>query len=364
MNEQNYKMTRRHLLRLLGLGAAAIGTARVAGNHGIPLVKTGVMAFQEPAENMPGPAKVSVVKGNDCRDNTYQSLMKLEDEIMASLEGKKRILLKPNFVQTSTPLCATNADSVRGILDFLKPRWKGPIVIGESTASRDGTGAGFKNYGYLPLEKEYGVTLTDLNEGSAVTWYAIGQGNAPVPVRILSTFYDKDQYLISAAKMKTHDRVLVTLSLKNILIGAPQNKYGERNYKSSMHQTGRVRSKDTILHYNMFSLAREIFPDLGVIDGFEAMEGNGPVGGTPVDMRVSMASLDSLALDTFAASSMGFDPTQILYLSSMNEAGMGQGNMDQIQVLGPALEDIQKSFQPSTRLIEPYGLGPTAYTEH
>jgi uncharacterized protein (DUF362 family) len=350
-------MNRRHLLKLLGFGAAALGTARVAGSYSIPMINTGGIAPQEPSTKPAGMAKVSVVKGNDCRDITYQSLMKIEDEIMASLEGKKRILIKPNFVQTSTPLCATSADSVRGILDFLKPRWKGPIVVGESTASRDGTGAGFKNYGYLPLEKEYGVTLTDLNEGDAITRYAIGQGNAPLPVQMLSTFYDKDQYLISAAKMKTHDRVLVTLSLKNILIGAPLNKYGEYNFKRNMHQTGRDRTKDTILHYNMFNLAQEIYPDLGVIDGFEAMEGNGPVGGTPVDMRVSMASLDPLALDTHAARAMGFDPTQILYLSAMNEAGFGQGDADKIQILGPALEDIQKSFQPSTRLIEPYGLG-------
>jgi len=274
MNFDHSNIDRRHLLKLLGFGVVALGTAKIHGAISFPY--EGRSTWPNPLKNIPKPATVSVVRGNNCRDNTYQSLMKIEDEIMASMEGKKRILVKPNFVKTDVPLCATNVDSVRGILDFLKPRWDGPIVVGESTASEDGTGIGFKNYGYLPLEKEYGIKLSDLNEGGTAIHYAIGPDNAPVPVHILSTFMDRDQYLISAAKMKTHSRVLVTLSLKNILLGAPCNKYGKFNYKRNMHLTN-SRTKNTILHYNMFSLAQEVYPDLGVIDGFEAMEGNGPV---------------------------------------------------------------------------------------
>lgn len=348
-------MDRRHLLKLLGFSVAAIGTTRVFGTNQAPVDLRSGQTLSDPFLKRSDISKVSVVKGNDCRDITYQSLMNIKDDIMASLEGKKRILVKPNFVVTNQPLCATSVDSIRGILDFLKPRWRGPIVVGESTASADGTFTGFKNYGYLSLEKEYGIKLSDLNEGSTVIHYAIGENNAPVPVLLNSTFADPDQYIISAAKMKTHDRVLVTLSLKNILLGAPRNKYGIFNYKRNMHQT-KGKSKNTILHYNMFNLAQKVYPDLGVIDGFEAMEGNGPVRGTPVDMRVSMASLDPLALDTFATRSMGFDPAQILYLSSMNKAGMGQGDLEKMQIIGAGLDEIQYKFRASTNLLEPYGL--------
>jgi uncharacterized protein (DUF362 family) len=358
MNREHSRMDRRQLLKLLGLGAFGMGTLKVYGHVISPLLYEEQNPESAPLKKILDPSTVSVVRGNNCRDITYQCLMKIEDEIMASLEGKKRILVKPNFVSTDVPLCATSVDSVRGILDFLKPRWNGPIVVGESTASRDGTTAGFRNYGYLSLEKEFGIKLTDLNAGATVIRYAIGPGNAPLPVPIISTFFDRDQYLISAAKMKTHDRVLVTLSLKNILMGAPHNQYGVNNFKRNMHKAAsRTRSKDTILHYNMFSLAQEIWPDLGVIDGFEAMEGNGPVGGTPVDMRISMASLDPLALDTLATRIMGFDPSQILYLSSMQMAGMGQGDPEKIRAIGPPLENIQRNFRPSTGMMEPYGLG-------
>jgi len=86
------------------------------------------------------------------------------------------------------------------------------------------------------------------------------------------------------------------------------------------------------------------------------MEGNGPVGGTPVDARVAMASLDSLAMDTLATKLMGFDPTQILYLTSMAEAGMGQGDLSKIEVLGTPPEQCQYHFKPNQRMIAPYGL--------
>ena len=31
-----------------------------------------------------------------------------------------------------------------------------------------------------------------------------------------------------------------------------------------------------IIHFNMFHMAQEVYPDLAVIDGFTGMEGDGP----------------------------------------------------------------------------------------
>lgn len=299
-------------------------------------------------------AKVSLIKGNDRRDIVYQALKNIEDEVLASIEGKKKILVKPNFVATNRELCATHVDAVRGILDFLKPHCKLPITVGESTASRAGTFEGYTNYGYLPLEKEYGVKLVDLNKQPCVYRYVFGKGHKPTPVRIITTFLDPDTYVISAAKMKTHDRAVTTLSLKNVLLAAPMNDY-KTNDKWQIHSEYNF-SPQALIHFNMFHLAQEIYPDLGVIDGFVGMEGRGPVGGTPVDARVALASLDPLALDVLTTKLMGFDPNKIMYLTSLAEAGMGQGDLSKVTVLGTPAEECQFHFQPHPRLIEPYGL--------
>ena len=283
----------------------------------------------------------------------YKALKNIEDEVLASI-GNKKILIKPNFVSTRRELCATHVDAVRGILDFLKPHCKQQITIGESTASRTGTFEGYTNYGYMALEKEYGVKLVDLNEQPWVYRYVFGKGHQPLPIRIISTFLDPDTYVISAAKMKTHDRAVTTLALKNVLLGAPLNDY-KNNDKPLTHMEYNFSPK-AIIHFNMFHLAQEIYPDLGVIDGFVAMEGRGPVGGTPVDARLAMASLDSLALDMLATKLMGFDPSKIMYLTSLAEAGLGQGDLAKVNVLGTPADQCQYHFKPHDRIAEAYGL--------
>jgi uncharacterized protein (DUF362 family) len=355
MTSNKNHLNRRDVLRGLGIGAVglalgrnAFGPARSFAAPGSPLVANNQL-YQKEAPI----AKVALIKGNDRREIVLQALKKIEDQILSSI-GSKNILIKPNFVVTNRQLAATHVDAVRAILDFLKPYYEKQILIGESTISKEGTFDGYNNYGYLPLEKEYNVKLIDLNHQPWQYRYVFGQGHRPTPIRIISTFLDPDLYIISAAKMKTHDRVLTTLSLKNVLLGAPLNDYN-KNDKPLTH-TAYNFSREAVLHYNLFHLAQEIYPDLGIIDGFEAMEGNGPTAGTPVDARIALASMDPLAMDILATKIMGFDPSQIMYLSAMAEAGMGQGDLDKIEVLGTPLAQCQYHFKPNEKMVEPYGL--------
>lgn len=373
-------MNRRQVLKTLATGIVGIGVSGY--KYVIPKSKSSSLPVyashgkKATFKKVLKSSNVSVIKGNDARDNTFKALKNIEDEIMTSLEGKKRILIKPNFVIVENPLCATSADSVRGILDFIKPRFKGPIEIGESTISgATGFGfastsattfTGFKNYGYLPLEKEYGVKLTDLNLEPTINHFIFNpDGSKPQRIRIISKYLDRDQYIISAGKMKTHNVVLVTLSLKNTLMGSPVNNYNTQNDKALMHgwnlhnfKLGMMPkiTKDDILHFNLFMLSQIVYPDLGVVDAFTSMEGDGPINGTPVNTRLALASVDPLALDTLGTKIMGFDPTQILYMSSMNEAGLGQGDLDKIKVLGANLDDCLFKFKPNEGLIDTYGL--------
>jgi len=350
--------SRRELLKGLGVAAAfgslglRPGWVRAQGEaQAQKAVESGGRLFTPYAKA----SKVSIVKGNDRREIVLQALKNIESEVLASIGEKKKILVKPNFVSTTRALAASHADEIRGILDFLKPHFKGEIVVGESAPSRNGTFEGYQNFGYMALEKEYGIKLVDLNKEPWVYRYVFGKESRPIPIRIISTFLDRDTYIISAAKMKTHDRTVTTLSLKNILIGAPLND-GKKNDKGLTHLEYSFTPKET-LHFNMFHLAQEIWPDLSVIDGFEAMEGNGPVGGTPVDAKVALASLDPLALDTLTTKIMGFDTSKIPYLMAMAEAGMGQGDLTKVQVLGTPVEQCQYKFKPNEKIIESYGLG-------
>jgi uncharacterized protein (DUF362 family) len=154
--------------------------------------------------------------------------------------------------------------------------------------------------------------------------------------------------------MKTHNIVLVTLSLKNILLGAPLNDY-KKNDKSLMHTNLNTTAND-ICHFNMFHIAQEVYPDLAVIDGFEAMEGKGPAWGTPFEARIALASRDAVAADTLATKVMGFDPKKINYLTAMDEAGLGQGDLEKIKVLGTPLDQCLYHFKVDEKTAEIYKL--------
>jgi uncharacterized protein (DUF362 family) len=354
MADRQNNLDRRSVLKVIGLGTLGLAagqktfapTIARAGAGGITSPRRRL--FQKATET----AKVALVKGSDRRDIVYRALKNIEDQIVPAI-GNKKILIKCNFVTGNRQLAATEVDAVRAILDFLKPHYTRQITIGESLAFNGPTPVAFMNYGFLPLEKEYNVRLVDLNTTPWQYRYVFGRGHKPIPIRIISTFLDPDLFIISAAKMKTHDRVVTTLSIKNVILGAPLNDY-KNNDKWLTHSVYNF-SREAVLHFNMFHLAQEIYPDLGVIDGFVAMEGNGPVGGTPVDARIALASMDPLAMDTLATSLMGFDPAKIMYLTAMNEAGFGQGDLDKIQVLGTPVDQCRYKFKMHERLVEPYG---------
>ncbi|HWC95339.1 MAG TPA: DUF362 domain-containing protein [Candidatus Sulfopaludibacter sp.] len=334
--------SRRHFLAGFAVSAAAAG-AQVAEAPALYRRRGGRRLYQSADD----PATVALIKGNSRRENIYKSLKLIEDDVFAAI-GDKQILIKPNFVQTSKPLAATHADAIRGILDFLTPHYKKQILIGEATATQEGTFAGYQNYGYTDLVRDYPVKLIDLNLGNYQYRYTLGEKNAPVPIRICSSFLDPNLFLISAAVLKTHGFASVTLSLKNMLLGAPINDY-KKSDKGQMHR-GPHGEPDDILHFNMFHLAQEVFPDLAVIDGFTGMEGDGPSRGTPVDSRIALASLDPVAADTLGAQLMGFDAAKILYLNSMAAAGMGQGRLDRIEIKGSRIEDCSYRFKNSPLL--------------
>ena len=68
------------------------------------------------------------------------------------------------------------------------------------------------------------------------------------------------------------------------------------------------------INYNIFTLSSVLHPHLAVIDGFEGMEGTGPVHGAPISQKVCLTSLDWLAADRIGAELMGVDVEKIGYL--------------------------------------------------
>jgi uncharacterized protein (DUF362 family) len=344
MTIQN-QTNRRQFLKLSFLGG---GTA-LAG----PWSLRHVLA----AEAEPVPAhfasRVALTTGGDRAELAFKGL-KLFDRQIAAAIGNKRVIIKPNNVSIDTQLAASHAENLEGILEFLKSIGKRDVAIAEAAANGP-TFEGFANFGYNRVAEKYGAKLLDLDQEGFQVLYCFDETDfRPHPCRMSKVLLDPDCFIISAAKFKTHDRVVATLSLKNIVVGAPikdpgfrwgGGKAGAKNDKAITHGNG-FRG----INYNLFALAPKLHPHLAVIDGYEGMEGEGPVGGTPVPHRVCVVSPDWLAADRVAVELMGIDFANVGYLNYCGEAGLGESDLKKIEILGPALRDHVRSYKLAANL--------------
>ena len=292
---------------------------------------------------------VAITTGNNRADLAFRALQPFAKQIRQAI-GKRRVILKPNNVAIDIQLASTHVDTLEGVLEFLKSiRKLDNVAIAESAASGP-TFNGFENFGYLRLADKYPVKFIDLDkEGSEVLYVFDERDFKPHPVRFSRVLLSPDSYIISVARMKTHDRTVVTLSLKNIIFGAPlkdegfafgkNRKEGSRSDKSIVHGGG-IRG----INYNLFDLAPRLHPHLAVIDGFEGMEGNGPNNGTPVDHRVCVASTDWLAADRVGVELMGVDFAKVGYLNYCAQSGFGVSDLSKIEIIGESISNHIKPY--------------------
>lgn len=272
--------------------------------------------------------------------------------------GRKKVLIKPNMVIAESPNCETDPDAVRAVLDFIRDHTRAEVYVGESTADRQTeTMVCFEQYGYFPVRDEYKVELVDLNKQPCQKRFILGENNQPNPINVISAFLDPEVFIISVPRMKVHGTAYVTLSLKNVLMAAPQNDYTHpeldwmTGHKYAMHVDANSGPDDP-LYYNLFLLSQHVFPDLAVIDGFEGMSDRGPMGGRMVDSHVAVTSLDALAADVIGTRVMGLDPGKAPYLNFIREAGIGQGDPEKIDIIGTPLTDCIYQYNPPRRWAE------------
>jgi uncharacterized protein (DUF362 family) len=290
-------------------------------------------------------AKVALVKGESRRKNIYEALVSIDDQIRPGLKGKKRVVIKPNCVSDSFQLAASHADALNGILDYLEPRFRGPVVIAESSAG-DSLQA-FEHFKYTQLASErkaQKISLVDLNrEGKYQVISVVDNDLHPVPVRLAAALVDPDAFVISAAMLKTHNAVVATMSTKNMLLGAPLHSPEPRGWSDKRKYHFSVRHT----HYNMLLTAQKIQPywGLAVIDGFEGMEGKGPAWGTPVHSQIAIASTDFIAADRVGLEAMGVNPEWVGYLRYCAQFGLGQYDLSKISIVGPSIASVAKKYQ-------------------
>ena len=345
--------SRRNFFHLTG-AAALVGAAgefrlNAQQQYPAPVPATPIFPYSDRAP-------VSLVKGDDRRKNVLDALLAVDREVRPAMARKKYVLLKVNNVNTQKQLAATHVDAIRGILDYVAPRFKGPVVIAESSSGD--TLEGFDNYKYaqvIPEYKKLNIKLIDLNREAKYQIFPIVDGNIrPIAVRLAARLQDPDAFIISAAMLKTHDAVVATGSVKNMVLGSGLHSIPSESQKWSdkgkFHASAVMKiggENHHAMNYNIAITAKHLRPSWGVavLDGFEGMEGDGPVRGTPISMKIAVAGPDFLAVDRVEMETMGVPSYAVGYLQYAAELGVGQYDLSKIDIRGEKPETVKKTFK-------------------
>ena len=343
--------TRRNIFQMAGVAAATMLGSRIVPAQQPKIDQEAMKGFMRTnSEPFPALAKrstVAIVQGDNRRKMIYESLLAIDEQIRPVLKTKKSVVIKPNNVSTNIQLAATHADTLRGILDYLAPRFKGPVYFAESSAGN--TMEGFENFKYTQVAAEHRsqkVGLVDLNEEARyVVLPLIDFDMHVVPVHLAARLLDPDAFVISAAMLKTHNMAIATLSMKNMVLGAPLHQGPKDTKRWNDKRRYHVGIRQSL--YNFFLTAQKMQPywGLAVIDGYEGMEGNGPSMGTPVASRIAIASTDFIAADRVGAEAMGIDPNWLGWLKYSGEVGLGQWDLSKIDIRGPQIATVQKKYR-------------------
>lgn len=292
-------------------------------------------------------ARVGLARAGNRRANVFQSLELVREDIEPKLA--EQVLLKPNFLSNTNQLASTHPDAIRGAIDFLlsTPTPPQEIIIAEG-GNEDFSGQTFANFNYPALQDEYEVPirLVDINEETdweETTIYMAG--GVETIVRMPKIVLDCP-CTISVAVAKTHDVCVVTLAQKNMIMGTLHKEDRIKMHGYPSHAERILPSEAQVLNVNLIRLAQYLKPDIGIIDGTEGLQGNGPGGTDVVELAAAAASTDVFAVDAVMAKAMGFEPMELGLLHYANILEYGVADLERIEVLGTQIAEIAQVFTP------------------
>lgn len=291
--------------------------------------------------------RVGLARRASRRDNIFQALDLVREDVTPRL--KEQVLVKPNFLSGSNQLASSHVDAARGVIDFLltTPNPPDEIIIAEG-GNEDYSGAAFDNFNYRSLSHEYDIPikLVDLNQETEwQTTEIILADNSPYRVHMPKTVLDAP-CTISLAIAKTHDVCVVTLALKNMIMGTIRKVDRVKMHGFRSHNERILPDEAQVLNINLIRLARFLTPDIAVIDGTLGLQGNGPGGEDAVNLGAAAAGVDVYAADAVMAKAMGFEPLELGLLRYGHDLGLGIADLNQIEVLETQIAEVQKNFKP------------------
>jgi len=266
-----------------------------------------------------------------------------------------KVYVKPNAVHFS-PGAYTDAAVVDALLGWLRDHGFRRLALIENSTHGVATRLVFAVTGYDRIVRRHGAEAVYLDEGRTVPYTLEGESTpVRIPRRLSDTFIDTARrpgnFYLSLPKLKTHSMATVTLGVK----GQQAFPIDEDRMHLHNHET---------LHLRLARLYRMVQPDFCIIEGVSAtFNGHVPpralLAESSAPLNVLVGGRDTVAVDAVGARVLGYSVEEVEHLRLVAEWGLGEGRLDNIDVVGdlgrfntryPYV--ILRRFRPDLHIVE------------
>lgn len=284
---------------------------------------------------LPNFSGVHIARADDYNANLADILHKQFEHFRAHvpLQGK-RVVLKPNLVEWHRDkVINTNPQVVAAVIELCRREGAGEIIVAEGPGHCRNVEYLVAASGLGEVLARHGVPFVDLNHDEPVKTPNMGRLTG-LEYLYLSRTIATAEVVISLPKLKTHHWAGATLSLKNLFGTLPGICYGWP--KNELHWRG--------IDNSIVDIALTRTPELAIVDGIVAMEGDGPLNGTAKPFGALIMGHDLVALDATCCRLMMLDPEKIGYLVLGHMKKLGRMNEAEIPQLGEPIAALAQPF--------------------
>lgn len=229
----------------------------------------------------------------------------------AFVSSGQKVVVKPNIGWDVTPEKAgnTNPALVKRIIEHCLKAGAKEVYVFDHTC--DDWVKCYKNSGIEQAVKDAGGKIVPADSESYYKEVTIPNGKRLTSAKVHELILNSDVF-INVPVLKNHGGAIMTGALKNMMGVVWDRGYWHRN---DLNQC--------IADYALYPKK----PSLNVLDAYNVMLRNGPRGVSVNDlslMQSLLLSTDWVAIDAAGAKMMGFEPSNIKYLSLAAEMGIGK----------------------------------------
>ncbi len=275
--------------------------------------------------------RVSLVRCLNYDANEVFASIKESIDLLGGIENfvkpNEKVLIKPNLLTDAAPEQGidTHPEIVRAIIRLLKPLTRN-ILCGDSPSvwgKKKDVDRVYEISGIKKVCQEEGANLVYFSDPIVKNGYPVAD------------WVFKCDRLINVPKFKTHGFTVLTAGLKNLfglIVGL---------HKMKIH---RDNPKPVDLCKAIVDIYQIRKPDLNVLDGVVAMEGQGPgTSGNLKNFSLIAASVDALCMDMVLASIMGLKINDIPTNKEAISRGLGPKQLSSIEILGKSISDFESN---------------------